>query len=223
MVKGTSPWVSFNYEYSTQQLDLKIKALSQRRAFLLSDSYKLRHPPPLSRMLALASFQLIHCGFYPSVLFESLSEALGLNRFVAMVVRQTCLGWKQISPEALLSRSHICALCGQRAGTSQPAEENMLYWETDRPKAWGKESNVQEAQRPSCLTRVHQLSFYSSFLFHLSCRDVFFGLRIDLKGVNRVHLRAIYWNAVSHCCEDKRKMYWTITVGWAVLQSFTHN
>lgn len=94
--------------------------------------------------------------------------ALGLHRLVAMDVRQTCAGWKKISPEAPLSRLHICALCGQRAGTPQPVNENMQSWETywqTRSKRRGKKSDVVANSKAVCLTVWHQLTLYSSYFF----------------------------------------------------------
>lgn len=93
--------------------------------------------------------------------------ALGLHRSVAMDVRQTCAGWKKISPEALLSRLHICALCGRRAGTSQPVNENMQSWETywqTRSKREEK-SYVLENSKAVCLTACRQLSLYPFYFF----------------------------------------------------------
>lgn len=110
-----------------------------------------------------------------------------------MDVRQTCTGWKKISPEAVLSRLHICALCGQTAGASQAVNENMLswetYWQTGRVGGW---SDVAESSKAVCLTVCHQIVFILFFPFQI------FTLSSGCETIRKaaVHLRTRYWNAV---------------------------
>lgn len=124
----------------------------------------------------------------------------GLHRLVAMDVRQTCARWKKISPEAPLSRLHICALCGPSAGKPHNAEwKHAVLGDslTDRQLEEGGREKKRRTQRPS----PPSLLFFS--LHFLVAQQTFFLLWNFLTGSSQVCLRIkmLWKNCLQKCNE----------------------
>lgn len=110
----------------------------------------------------------------------------GLHRLVAMDVRQTCARWKKISPEAPLSRLHICALCGPSAGKPHNAEwKHAVLGDslTDRQlEEGGRKKKTENSKAVNSVFIVFSPPLPS-------CSANFFLLWNDLTGSSQVCLR----------------------------------
>lgn len=171
----------------------------QHCSHLLSQTALLWFEQPDSETLLKHLNSWFIVGFVWGLCDSIPTGSWGLHRLVAMDVRQTCARWKKISPEALLSRLHICALCGPSAGKPHNWMKTCSPGRlVDRPAA-GRGGEEKKAENSKAVNSV----FIVFFLHFLVAQQTFFLLWNYLTGSSQVCLRIkmLWKNCLQKCNE----------------------